>query len=436
MFKKLLLLVVFVFGSSALASVKLDLKVEKYKLKNGLTVLLHQDLTVPVVSFHQWYRVGSRNEKKGRTGLAHFFEHLMFKGTTKYSGADFERLVKLNGGSNNAFTSFDYTGYYVNLPSGQIEKILDMESDRMQNLLFDPKTIKSEREVVKEERRYRVENSVQGYMREALFSTLFKVHPYTWPVIGSMVDLNAATIADLKEFYKIYYAPNNSVLVLAGNFNIPNVKKLIKKYYGGIPAQKLPEVNLPQEPDQLAVRTKKLKKDVQNPSFYVAYKTAAAGTADSYVLDIMSSILGGGETSRLYQRLVYKGQIATQTFSYSYTPKDPGVFAVFASVKSKKYLKRNKQIVMEEINKLKKKKVTDKELERAKNQFMKSYVDTLQTVSSKAQTLALNEILFGDYTEFLKDLSKYNKVTKEDIIRVANKYFKKQRSVYVEVTKK
>jgi len=436
LFKKLLLLVVFVFGSSALASVKLDLKVEKYKLKNGLTVLLHQDLTVPVVSFHQWYRVGSRNEKKGRTGLAHFFEHLMFKGTTKYSGADFERLVKLNGGSNNAFTSFDYTGYYVNLPSGQIEKILDMESDRMQNLLFDPKTIKSEREVVKEERRYRVENSVQGYMREALFSTLFKVHPYTWPVIGSMVDLNAATIADLKEFYKIYYAPNNSVLVLAGNFNIPNVKKLIKKYYGGIPAQKLPEVNLPQEPDQLAVRTKKLKKDVQNPSFYVAYKTAAAGTADSYVLDIMSSILGGGETSRLYQRLVYKGQIATQTFSYSYTPKDPGVFAVFASVKSKKYLKRNKQIVMEEINKLKKKKVTDKELERAKNQFMKSYVDTLQTVSSKAQTLALNEILFGDYTEFLKDLSKYNKVTKEDIIRVANKYFKKQRSVYVEVTKK
>jgi len=434
--QKLLFIAIFIIGSSSVASVKLDLKVEKYKLKNGLTVLLHQDLTVPVVSFHQWYRVGSRNEKKGRTGLAHFFEHLMFKGTTKYSGADFERLVKLNGGSNNAFTSFDYTGYYVNLPSGQIEKILDMESDRMQNLLFEQKTIDSEREVVKEERRYRVENSVQGYMREALFSTLYKVHPYHWPVIGYMKDLNAATIPDLKEFYKTYYSPNNSVLVLAGNFNIPNVKKLIEKYYGPVPAQKLPEVNLPKEPGQLATRTKKLKKDVQNPSFYVAYKTTAAGEADSYVLDIISSILGGGETSRLYQRLVYKGQIATQAFSYSYTPKDPGLFAVFSSVKSKKYLKRNKQIVLEELKKLKTKKVTDKELERAKNQFMKSYVDTLQTVSSKARTIALNEILFGDYTEFLRDLDKYNKVSKDDIMRVAKKYFKPESSVYVEVTKK
>ncbi len=436
MFKYIFTILAITFSSFISAEIKLDINVEKYKLKNGLTVLLHQDKTVPVISFHQWYRVGSRNEKRGRTGLAHFFEHLMFKGTTKYSGADFERLVKLNGGSNNAFTSFDYTGYYVNLPSGEIEKILDMESDRMLNLLFNPKTIQSEREVVKEERRFRVENSVQGYMREALFSTLYKVHSYTWPVIGSMADLNAATIDDLKQFYKVYYAPNNSVLVLAGNFDIPKVKKLIDKYYGPIPSQPLPKVNIPKEPDQLAPRVKKLKKDVQNPSFYVAYKTTAAGESDSFVLDIISSILGGGETSRLYKRLVYKGQIATQALSYSYTPKDPGIFAVFTSVKDKKYLKRNKQIVLEEINKLKKVKVTDKELERAKNQFIKSYVDSLQTVSSKANILALNEILFGDYTEFFKDLPKYEKVTKEDILRVAKKYFQKHRSVYVEVTKK
>ena len=200
-----LLLLVFFLSSPVFASQNLELKVEKYKLKNGLTVLLHQDKSTPVVSFHQWYRVGSRNESIGRTGLAHFFEHLMFKGTKKYSGKEFEKLIKLNGGSNNAFTSFDYTGYYVNLPAGKIDKILDIESDRMQNLLFDPKTIQSEREVVKEERRYRVENRVQGYLREALFSTVFKVHPYNWPVIGSMKDLNAASIDDLKKFYKVHY---------------------------------------------------------------------------------------------------------------------------------------------------------------------------------------------------------------------------------------
>ncbi len=434
--KFIIVLFVLIFSAPAFSSLKLDLPVEKYKLKNGLTVLLHQDKSAPVVSFHQWYNVGSRNEKIGRTGLAHFFEHLMFKGTKKYSGKDFERLVKLNGGSNNAFTSHDYTGYYVNLPSGQIEKILDIESDRMQNLIFDPVAIQSEREVVKEERRYRVENSVQGYMREAMYASVYKVHPYNWPIIGSMADLNAASIDDLRAFYKVHYAPNNSVLVLAGDFSIPKVKKLIHKYYASIPAQKLPQHKIPQEPEQLARRVTRLKKDVQNPSFYISYKTSAAGEADSFVLDIISSILGGGETSRLYQRLVYKGQIATQTFSYSSTPKDPGQFATFVSVKNKRYLKKSQSIVYQELEKLKTKKVTDKELERVKNQIMKSYVDSLQTVSRKANILALNEILFGDYKEFLRDLEKYSRVTKDDILRVAKKYFKKERSSLIEVTKK
>ncbi len=432
----LILMFLILFSSLTEAQLKLDFKVEKYKLKNGLTVLLHQDKSVPIVSFHQWYRVGSRNEKKGQTGLAHFFEHLMFKGTAKYSGADFEKLIKLNGGSNNAFTSRDYTGYFVNLPAGKLDKVLDIESDRMINLLFKQETIDSEREVVKEERRFRVENRVSGYLQEAMFSTVYKVHPYKESILGSMKDLNAATISDLKTFYKTYYAPNNSIIVIAGYFDIPYVKSLIEKYYGSIPSQPLPDVKLPQEPNQLSPRETVLKKDVQSPSFYMAYKGTAAGTDDSFALDILSSVLGGGETSRLYQRLVYKGQIATQAYSFSYSIMDPGLFAVFVSVKNKKYLKRSRQIVREELEKIIKNGITDSELERSKNQVMKSYVGALSTVNSKAKLLALNEIYFGDYTQFFKDLERYNKVSNEDIKRVAQKYFRKEFGSYVAVIKK
>ena len=232
---------VFLLAASMTASAslvkKINFPVEKIKLKNGMTVLLHQDRSIPMISFHQWYRVGSRHEKPGRTGLAHFFEHLMFKGTKKISRDQLEVLIQANGGSNNAFTSRDYTGYYVDFPSGQLELAMQIESDRMRNLIFDMAAIQSEREVVKEERRMRVEDSVDGSIMEATYSTVFKAHPYRWPVIGYMADLNAATIEDLKEFYRAYYAPNNTVLVVAGDFELSKAKSLVNKYYGSIKSE-------------------------------------------------------------------------------------------------------------------------------------------------------------------------------------------------------
>lgn len=208
--------------------------VEKYQLSNGLTVLLHEDHSAPIISIHQWFRVGSANEHPGRTGIAHFFEHLMFKGTPKYPNRELDRQIQANGGTNNAFTTRDYTGYYENMPSGKLELILDIESDRMRNLGFDEKEIKNEREVVKEERRYRVENNVYGYLHENVFETVFRVHPYRWPVIGYMRDLNATSIDDLKEFYRVFYAPNNAVLVITGDFKSSQAKSLIEKYYAKI----------------------------------------------------------------------------------------------------------------------------------------------------------------------------------------------------------
>lgn len=415
---------------------KINLDVERYQLKNGLTVLLHKDDSAPIVSIHQWYRVGSRHEKVGRTGLAHFFEHLMFKGTPLVSGKELEQVIQKNGGVNNAFTSRDYTGYYANMPSDKLEVILKIESDRMRNLLFKQKEITSEREVVKEERRYRVENSVTGSLYEAMFKTVFKVSPYRWPVIGYMKDLNAASINDLKDFYQSYYAPNNSVLVVAGSFNKSKVKKLINKYYQGIPVSKIrPEVDVP-EPKQSAFRKTILKKDVQAATVAVAYKTVPAGHKDVYALDLMGMILGSGSSSRLYKDIVYKKQVASSTFAGGYNLGKEGLFIVYGSLKTGKSSKVVESSIFRESKKLQKVLVSLKELEKVKNITLKNYVDSLKSVSGKAQSLALNEILFGDYSEMFKDMDNYLKVTPEDVMRVARKYLNKSNASMVKILPK
>lgn len=404
--------------------------VEKLTLDNGLTVLLHEDHSAPIISFHQWFKVGSKNEKPGRTGLAHFFEHLMFKGTSKYPNRVMDRLIQANGGSNNAFTNRDYTGYYENMPSGKLELIMDLESDRMRNLLFDEKEIQSEREVVKEERRFRVDNSIFGYLNEVVWRTVFKVHNYRWPVIGSMSDLNRATIEDLKEFYRIYYAPNNAVVVIAGDFDTEDAKKLIQKYYGSIPSQELLEQKIPDEPEQQGQRTVNLVKDVQNPTFALAYKGPKAGEDDAYAFDLLASILADGPSSRLHKRLVYNQQLASSVSAWAYTPQEPGMFQVFVSVKPGQDMEKAIQSAFSELYKFRTHLVDQKELEKAKNKIMKDYVDSLKTVSGKARALAVNEVTFGDYQELFKDLDRYNQVTAEQIKDVAERYLQpQQRSV-------
>ena len=212
--------------------------VEKYQLNNGLTVLLHEDHSVPTISYHTWFRVGSKNEEPGYTGIAHLFEHLMFKGAKRYTGKEFDRILQANGAVNNAFTSYDYTGYYENLPSDKLELAVDLESDRLVNLQVNAENLVSEREVVKEERRVRVDNSVGGFLSEMLYATVFKVHPYRWPVIGWMQDLDQIDLKKCREFYGSYYAPNNAVVIVAGDFDTKSAKALIDKYYSHLPASK------------------------------------------------------------------------------------------------------------------------------------------------------------------------------------------------------
>ncbi|KHD89463.1 MAG: protease [Bdellovibrio sp. ArHS] len=409
---------------------KISLPVTKFVLENGLTVLLLEDHAVPMVSYHTWYRVGSRDEYPGVTGAAHMLEHMMFKGAKKYDGKSFDRIFHENGITNNAFTTNDYTGFYENLPSSKLELVMDMEVDRMSSLLINPEDLKSEKEVVAEERRWRVDNNPMGLLRELMMGTLFKVHPYKWPVIGYMKDIAAYDSEKLRFFYNTYYVPNNAVLVIVGDFKTSKVKSLIEKYYGKLPKKPLPEAKKIEEPPQKVQQNATLKKDVQNSSFVVAFRSPRQGEPDMYALDLAANILGYGTSSRLHKRLVYQKQIATSAYAYNYAMKDAGIMGFGVSLKPGQGTQEALDTVYNEIWKLRNQKVSDKELEKAKTQVMKDLVDGLKTMDGKARSLAVNEIVTGSYESLFTDLEKYQAVTAEDIQKAATKYTQQtQRSI-------
>jgi zinc protease len=405
--------------------------VEKFKLANGLTVLLQEDHSAPVIAYHTWFRVGSKYEEPGFTGIAHLFEHMMFKGAKRYSGEQFDTILQLNGAINNAFTTYDYTGYHENFPSSKLELIMDIESDRMVNLQVTPENLKSEREVVKEERRWRVDDNPTGTLRELLYSTAFKVHPYRWPVIGYMKDIDAITLEKAREFHKMYYAPNNAVIVIAGDFNTPQAKSLIEKYYGPLEAQTITPKPRPTEPVQRGIRNASIDREVQTAQFAIAYHTPKAGEDESYALDLLANILGYGQSSRLHQRLVYKDQIASSITVYNYTLQDSGLFQMYVTMKPGVDPGKAQRALYGEMWRPAHMVIKPDELQKAKNQVMKSYVDGLKTVQGRAEALAVNEVLFADYERLFTDLDRYNKVTAEQIKKAAEKYLAPEKSTIV-----
>lgn len=420
-------------GSPLSSPFEIKIDVQKFKLNNGLVVLMTRDPSAPLLSYHQWFRVGSRHEQAGRTGLAHFFEHLMFKGTTKYPPGKFDKIIQSNGGANNAFTSRDYTGYYVDLPGDKLELVMDIESDRMRNLVLEQKSIASEREVVKEERRSRVDDDVMGTLWEQIFLTVYKVHPYKEPVLGSMKDLEASTIEDLRSFYNAYYAPNNAVVVVSGNIEYDKTKALIEKYYGSIAAQNLPIEEIPPEPLQTAERTQNIVKDVQSETLAIVYRTPALKHADTPALDLLANVLGNGSSSRLHKRLVYNEQTSSSASSWTYGQRDSSLFALTVSMKPGVSSARALSSVNNETQRIKSELVTDSELAKAKNQLMLSFISQLKTASGKAYALASAEVLYDDYTYMFEELLRYEKITKEDLKRVAGAYLNPQNRSVVKV---
>lgn len=396
--------------------------VEKYKLANGLTVLLHEDHSVPLISYQTWFRVGSKNEQKGLTGMAHLFEHMMFRGAKRFTGEQFDTMLQANGAQNNAFTTNDYTGYYENLPSAKLELIMDLESDRMENLKINAENLKAEREVVKEERRMRVDNNPAGQLREALFDKAFTTNPYHWPVIGYMPDLDNVTVENAQVFHRTYYAPNNATLVIAGDFDSAQVKKWVEKYYGAIKSQPIPVQTFAQEPEQKTPRSEFLTQQVQATQFVLAYHTPKTGTDESYALDLLANILGFGDSSRLHQRLVYQDQVAANVGAYNQTLQLDGLFQIYINLKPGADFKKAERAALGVIWRPRKMMVTADELQKAKNQVMKGYVDGLKTIHGRAEALALNETIYGDYEMLFKDLERYNAVTAKQIRDVAFKY--------------
>jgi len=392
-------------------------------LDNGLRVLLIEDARSPIVSFQVWYRVGSRNEHRGATGIAHFLEHLMFKGTPSHGPKQFARLVEQNGGQDNAFTSQDVTSYYVDIAADKLDLVIDLEADRMQNLLLDPKEINSERQVVIEERRTRTEDDPSGFLGEEVSSIAFKAHPYGVPIIGWMDDIKRITPDEIRAFYKTYYVPNNAIIAAVGAFRADDALEKIKRRFGRIPRGKVPPPMLAVEPLQNGERRVIVKKQAELPIVYMAWHVPNHRSDDSVPLEVLSTILAGGRASRLYRDLVYQRQLALEAGGdNSYFSIDPNLFWFWATPMPGQTPEKLEAELSAHMERLKTEPVTDEELTRAKNQIEAAFVYQEDSIHQRASLLARFELI-GGYAMKDSFLAKVRAVTAADLTRVARAWF-------------
>ena len=414
------------------SSLSINLDVEKYQLPNGLQVLLHADDRIPQIYHLLLVKVGSKDEIKGKTGLAHLFEHMMFRGTATYTGEEYEEKLESIGAKNNAYTSRDHTGYEVTLPNTHLEMVLEMEAERLNSLQLTQVNFDKEREVVKEERRQRTDNNPNEIF-EPVMKSVFPSHPYGRPIIGWMKDLEEMSLEDCKAFYRQYYSPNNAILLLAGNFNVKKTKAWIEKYYGALKPSEINRPDVRFEPDQKKNKRSVLRRSVQAPTLAFAYKGPKAGDQGTYSLEVLSRILTSGESSRLYKPLVYQHKLALSVGGMYYSLGDAGVFLIFVKMAPGANLERVKKIVYEEVEKTYTKDVSQKELLKSTRSIMHEYVSAIKDLSGKANSLGINEAYFGDYRQFFRDLEEFRKVTAETIKDEARRYLFPEKSSVVEL---
>ena len=393
-------------------------------LDNGLRVLLLEDHRSPLVSVQVWYRVGSRNEQRGATGLAHFLEHMMFKGTAAHPRGQFAELVERNGGKNNAFTTQDVTSYYVNIAADRVDLILDLEADRMRNLTLDPKDIDAERQVVIEERRTRTEDDPAGFLGEAVSAIAFKAHPYGQPIVGWMEDLTRITPAQLRAFYDVYYVPGNAILVVAGDFKGPELLEKIKRRFGAIARAADPPPVTAVEPAQDGERRVTLQRpEARLPVVYLAWPVPNNTSADAPALELLSTVLSSGRASRLYRHLVYERQLALDAGGdYSYFSFDPNVFWFWATPMPGQTPETLEKELLAEMDRLRNEPVTEEELKRAKNQTEAGFVFQEDSIFRRASLLARFELL-GGYAKKYDFLRSMLALTAADLQRVAKSWF-------------
>jgi zinc protease len=414
----------------------LSVPVTQFKLPNGLNVILHRDTSVPVVSVNVWYHVGSGNERPGRTGFAHLFEHVMFEGSMHVPEGSFDNWLEAAGGNNNGSTSTDRTNYYEDLPSNALELALFLESDRMGFLLDEksPDKINGQRDVVKNEKRQRVDNQPYGQAFVELAALLYpQGHPYSWSTIGSMEDLTAASFEDVARFFRTYYVPSNASLVIAGDIDIAGTRKLVEKWFSDVPAGKPVAPLTAPTPVLDGVKKKTITDRVQLPRLYLAWHTPALLKPGDATLDILANVLTGGKNSRLYRRLVYELQIAQDVTAFQQSQALSSSFMIMATARPGQTLDKIQAVIDEELDKLRATAPEAREVQRALNQYEANFFRGMERVSSKSDQLNSYYKATGEPDYFQKDLDRYRAVTAAEVKAVVEKYLPKDRRVELSV---
>jgi zinc protease len=420
-------------ASAAGAQTVPKIKFEKYTLPNGLEVILHEDHSTPIVAVNTWYKVGSGDEKAGRTGFAHLFEHVMFMGSQNVPTGMFDKALEAAGADNNGSTTEDRTNYYETLPSNALALALWLDADRMGFLLptMNKEKLDLQREVVKNERRERVDNVPYGRGDEMILAALYpKGHPYSWSVIGSMTDLGAASLEDVSNFFRTYYAPNNATIVIAGDFVPAEAKRLVSLYFGGIPRGPAMPARPNVAPVTLARDTFMVLEDkVQLPRTFYDWPTVRLYDKDDAALDVLAAVLASGKNSRLYKRLVFDMQIAQQVFASQQSSKLAGRFEIDITPKPGQSPAAIDKIVQEELQKVMNEPISDRELKRVQNSFKASFLNRLSSVLGKSDVLNSYNYMAGNPDYVQQDAARYEAVTKADVQRVAKNYLGKHKVV-------
>jgi zinc protease len=428
---KRFLVSLMMFGSFGFLHAQLNkIDFQEFTLDNGLHVILHQDKSTPIVAVSVMYHVGSKNENPDKTGFAHFFEHLLFEGSENIGRGEFDKYISKAGGSNNANTSWDRTYYYEILPSNQLELGLWLESERMLHAKVENVGIETQRQVVKEERRTRIDNQPYGSFIEQIMKRAYKVHPYRWPIIGSMAHLDAAVESDYKNFYKDFYVPNNAIVSIAGDIDYENAKVLVSKYFGSIPKSAKPVFRPKMVEPPLGGEVRDTFYDnIQLPGVIMAYRIPAGGTPDYYAVAMLGTLLSQGESSRLQKAVVDEQQKAVQVGNIPLDLENPGVSIAYAICSMGTDALDAEKSVTAEIDKIKTETISDEEFQKLRNQVENDFVTSNARVAGIAESLANYKMYYGDTNLINTELNRYLAVTKEDIRRVANKYFTKDNRV-------
>ncbi len=406
-----------------------DGQVVRYRLGNGLKLLVLVDKSAPVFSYMTWFNVGSRHEKPGKTGLAHLFEHLMFNETEGLKAGEFDRKLEENGAESNAATWVDWTYYYESLPSDRLGLAVKLESERMARLVLREPQVKSEKEVVANERRYRVDDDVEGTANELLYKTAFTLHPYHWPTIGWMSDIEGFTPDDCALFYRTFYAPNNATIVVVGDVRELDVLGKVRDAYGAMPASSLPIEDTHPEPPQSAERRVTIAKPTTTEKVMLGYHGPALGDLDHTTLTVLNEVLFGGRASRMHRALLIDQEIASDLRGWVSTFRDPGLYEMYVSARPGQTTDAIERVLSLELGRVRTEAVTDAELTRAKARLELGLLQSLETTSGKAEQIGFYDTVLGDPSAAFRRLERYRRVTAGEIRTVARRYFTDARTI-------